>query len=91
MYAIAQANTNELQQVMGIGQATAARLKAALELARRLMEPEDARKRSINSPEDAAALLLPLMQHLEQEHLYVLLLNTRNQIWANRWRFTTVR
>ena len=35
---------------------------------------------TIQTPEDAAALLIPLMQDLEQEHLYVLILDTRNRI-----------
>jgi DNA repair protein RadC len=52
---------------------------AAIELGRRISiaSPED--RPRIQSPEDAANLLLYEMGSLEQEHLRVLLLNTRNE------------
>ena len=34
----------------------------------------------VGSPDDAAAILIPRMQHLEQEHLVVLILDTRNRL-----------
>lgn len=77
--ALSQAAPTELTSLPGIGPAKAASLKAALELARRLSAPE-AETITISSPEDAANLLIPRMGHLEQEHLVVLLLNTRNRL-----------
>ena len=80
LHAISQANVLELQQVSGVGTATAARLKAAVELGRRLLLPEDAQRLSIRCPSDAAAVLVPRMGHLEQEYVYVLALDSRNQL-----------
>jgi len=34
----------------------------------------------LGSPADAAAILLPRLQHLEQEHLFILILDTRNRL-----------
>ncbi|MCK4962100.1 MAG: DNA repair protein RadC [Anaerolineales bacterium] len=70
----------ELRSRRGIGPAKAAQLKAAVELGRRLgaAVPED--RPTIQSPSDAAALLLYEMGALEQEHLRVLLLDTRNRL-----------
>ena len=71
---------DELRQRRGVGPAKAAQVKAAVELGRRLAvaSPED--RPSIQSPEDAAGLLLYEMGALEQEHLRVLLLDTRNRL-----------
>ena len=74
-----KANVTELAQVHGIGQQTAVRIKAALALAIRLHEPTGERP-VINSPADAAALVQAEMSLLEQEHLRVLLLDTRNRL-----------
>jgi DNA repair protein RadC len=76
---IFKANVAEIAQVHGIGQQTAVRLKAALALAIRLHEPTGERP-VINSPADAAALVQYEMSLLEQEHLKVMLLDTRNRV-----------
>jgi len=79
LQAISNAAVRELTQIPGIGPAKAASIKAALALARRLTTlDEDAP--IIQSPEDAAALLMPRIGHLEKEHLVVLALNTRNRL-----------
>lgn len=74
-----QAHPAELAKVKGINQATAIRIKAALNLGLRLNLPNDERP-IINSPADAAALVQYEMALLEQEHLRVLLLDTRNHV-----------
>jgi len=77
--AISNAAVGELTQIPGIGPAKAASIKAALALGRRLTTlDEDAP--IIQSPEDAAALLMPRIGHLDKEHLVVLALNTRNRL-----------
>ena len=70
----------ELCNLRGIGPAKAAQLKAAIELGRRLSLGTSEEQPAINSPEDAAALVLYEMGALESEHLRVLLLNTRNKL-----------
>jgi DNA repair protein RadC len=77
---MARATSDEIQMVPGVGPTTAARLRAAFELGRRLALADDEDPRPIQSPEDAANLLMHRMQHLEQEHLMVLLLDTRNRL-----------
>jgi DNA repair protein RadC len=73
------AHPTELATVKGISQATAARIKAALNLGLRLNLPPDERP-AINSPADAAALVQYDMSLLEKEHLRVLLLDRRNRV-----------
>ena len=73
------AHPAELVMVKGISQATAARIKAALNLGLRLNIPSEERP-MINSPADAAALVQYEMSLLEKEHLRVLLLDRRNRV-----------
>ena len=70
----------ELCAQHGIGAAKAAQLKAAIELGRRLTLETPEQRPVINSPADAAALVQYEMCALEQEHLRVLLLDTRNHV-----------
>jgi DNA repair protein RadC len=64
----------------GIGEAKAAQIKAAIELGRRMAREPHEERITINSPADAAALVAYDMSALEQEHLSVILLDTRNQV-----------
>jgi DNA repair protein RadC len=77
---ISRATVHELTSICGIGHARAACLKAALELGQRRMNASEDNGLTIQSPEDAARLLMPRMQDLEQEHLFILLLDTRNRL-----------
>lgn len=71
---------SELRRQKGIGPARAAQVKAAIELGRRLAVATPDERPSIQSPDDAAALLMYEMSALEQEHLRVLILDTRNRL-----------
>jgi DNA repair protein RadC len=74
------ASISELCQVTGIGPARAIQIKAALELGRRsMLEHQDERYR-ITAPADAASLLLHEMNGLEQEHMVVITLDTKNRV-----------
>jgi DNA repair protein RadC len=77
---LARANLTELQREKGLGPAKACDLKAALELGRRLAaeHPED--RPSVASPQDVLNLMGTEMSLLEQEHLRVVLLDTRNRV-----------
>jgi DNA repair protein RadC len=75
-----RAPIEELIDQHGIGEAKAAQIKAAIELGRRLTLESPEEKPTINSPADAAALVQYEMSALEQEHLRVLLLDTRNHV-----------
>jgi DNA repair protein RadC len=76
---LAQAHVNEIACLKGVGSTTALRLKAALALGRKLLEPQEERP-EISSPAKAAAILMPRLAHLQQEYLVTLLLDTRNRV-----------
>jgi DNA repair protein RadC len=71
---------DELSGRHGIGGAKAAQLMAAVELGRRFAKAEVSARRSIGSPEDVAELLRYDIGGREQEHLVVVLLDTRNRL-----------
>jgi len=75
-----RAPIEELMNQRGVGPAKAAQLKAAIELGRRLTAEDPEQRPTINSPEDAAQLVRYEMSGLEEEHLKVLLLDTRNHV-----------
>jgi len=75
-----RASYAEVCDQFGIGPAKAAQIKAAIELGRRLAVETPAERHAIHSPKDAADLVRYEMSALEQEHLRVFLLNTRNQV-----------
>ncbi len=77
---VARANMPELQQQPGIGATTAARIKAAFELGRRLMIQPPSDRPQIRTPADAANLVMADMGLLEQEHLRTILLDTKNRV-----------
>jgi len=79
---VARANMSELQQQPGIGASTAARIKAAFELGRRLIVERPADRCQIRTPADAANLLMPEMGLLEQEQMRTILLDTKNRVIA---------
>ncbi len=55
-------------------------IQAALELGRRAVSLDPARRQQISSPRDVFNLVGPEMRALGQEHLRVLSLNTKNQV-----------
>lgn len=77
---LGQASISELCQVKGIGPAKAAEMKAALELGRRLLIASPEERPQVTTPADAANLLMSEMMFLEQEHLRLVLLDTRNRV-----------
>jgi len=76
---IYHAHVAEIASVYGVGQNTAVRIKAALSLGMKLQEPADEHT-TINSPADAAALVMHEMSLLQQEYLKVILLDRRNHV-----------
>ena len=75
-----RADFSDLCNQHGIGEAKAAQIKAAIELGHRLSIESPDERPSVNSPADAAALVAYEMSGLEQEHLRVILLDTRNRV-----------
>lgn len=77
---LARASVDELCRLPGCGPTKAVQVKAAIELGRRLIAQAPAELRQISTPADAAAMLMPEMALLEQEHLRVVLLNMKHHV-----------
>ena len=70
----------ELTSVPGIGEQTAARLAAAIELGRRIESGRAGERVQVCNPEDVAAVYGPLMRGLKTEVFKIVFLNTANVI-----------
>ncbi len=70
----------ELCGEKGLSEAKACQLLAALELGRRFVSLAPEERIIISTPQDAANLVTGEMGALDQEHLRVILLNTRNEV-----------
>jgi DNA repair protein RadC len=77
---LAHANPVDLLSTEGMSRLRLARLRAALELGRRMLTEPLQDRPQVRSPEDAAKLLIPEMAGLEQEQMRVLLMNSKNQV-----------
>jgi len=77
---LARAGFSELCGEKGIGVAKAAQLKAAMELGRRLLIASPEERLQVKSPADAANLMMIEMSMLEQEHMRLILLDSKNYI-----------
>ncbi len=78
---LATASVEELSQVKGIGQAKAAQIKAAFELANRLEGYSEAGdKPLIKTPEDAVMAVGGRLKGKKKEYFLALLLDTRNRL-----------
>lgn len=77
---LARKPISDLMQAKGIGETKAAQLKAALELGRRLLVAAPHERPLVKSPVDAANLLMAEMGTLEQEHMRVIVLDTKNRV-----------
>jgi DNA repair protein RadC len=77
---LARANPAELSAEKGLGPAKVTQVKAALELGRRMLIASPDERPQIRSPSDAANLVMSEMGLLEQEHLRVMLLDTKNRV-----------
>jgi DNA repair protein RadC len=74
-----KASVSELANQRGMGMAKAAQLKAAIELGRRLVREDPEQPVFLNSFQAAADLVKFEMAAFTQEHLWVLLADTRNR------------
>ena len=79
---LGQASFTELTDEKGVSEAKACQLLAALELGRRAVSLAREDKPLINHPRDIYNLLGAEMAGLDQEHIKVVLLNTRNEVMS---------
>lgn len=83
---LARLSMNELMsKYKGVGQAKAVSLAAAFELGRRNREQAEGNQRPvIKSSEDVRTLMAPLLEGLEYEEFWVLMLSRSNQVTYKR-------
>lgn len=72
------ASSGDLREALNAGVEPPAEVLALLDALAALLTPAD--RFGIRSPADAAAFMMVQLGHLDQEHLVVLCLNTRNRI-----------
>ena len=75
-----QATFEDMCRKRGLGPAKTAQIMAAIELGRRIKLEMIDEKAAIHSPGDAAALVEYEMSAFPQEHLWTILLDTRNRL-----------
>jgi DNA repair protein RadC len=75
---------DELSGTKGIGESKACKLKAALELGRRLAASSPEERVTVEGPDDVVRLLGVEMAALEQEQLRAVLLDTRHRVIRHR-------
>ncbi|MCD6303108.1 MAG: DNA repair protein RadC [Anaerolineae bacterium] len=80
LYALARTSIQEICQVPGIGPAKASQIQAALELGRRLVLAGDGSRMQIRDATDASILLMAEIGAEPQEHLCVILLDTKHYV-----------
>ncbi len=79
-HGLLRASFEDVQRWHGMGEAKTAQLKAALEIGRRLALINHEDRVQIKSPGDVARLMQIEMSHLEQEHLRVICVDTKNRV-----------
>ncbi|WP_422877898.1 RadC family protein [Ktedonosporobacter rubrisoli] len=75
-----RADFHELCTEYGLGTAKTAQLKAALEIGKRLALELPEQRYQITSADDAARLVRLELMHLDHEEMYILILDTKNQL-----------
>jgi len=79
---IVDSSVEKLASIKGIGIAKAVKLKAAVELGRRMMLSTGSDSFTITSPEDVINLMMDEMRYLTKEHFKVIMLNVKNKVIA---------
>lgn len=80
LHAVLEAPAEELRAFPGMGPVKVQMIQAALELGRRLQQETSDRIDVINTPEDAVAVMKPLVHGLQVEKFWILILDARNQL-----------
>lgn len=76
---------DDLQQVPGIGRVKSIQIKAIAELSKRISKYNAEAKLKISSPGSIATLYMEEMRYLQQEHLKIVFLDTKNQIITDKF------
>lgn len=73
----------ELMKFKGIGMVKAIQIKCIAELSRRIHREQYTIKPELCSPENIANYYMEDLRHLETEHLYLVMLNTKHRLLGN--------
>jgi DNA repair protein RadC len=77
---LAAASTERLCRVSGMGVARACRVRAAIELGRRVLKASRGERKTVKCPADAAGVVMEDMMNLDREHFRVILLDSKNSV-----------
>lgn len=80
LYYLKTVSLEELMALSGIGKTKAIELKAAIELGTRIAQAPQLKAGQITSSRQVGEMMLAEMSDLQQEHVVVLYLNTKNEI-----------
>ncbi|MCP4164558.1 MAG: JAB domain-containing protein [Chloroflexi bacterium] len=80
--AMAQASMEDLCSHHGVGEAKASQILAAIELGRRIILAAPETRPQVRSANDVAQLLMAELAYADQEHVKVVLIDTRNYVIA---------
>lgn len=75
----------DLQQISGIGRVKSIQIKAVAELSKRISKHNAVTKVKITSPSSIASIYMEEMRYLQQEHLKIVFLDTKNQIISDKF------
>ena len=81
---ISQLTVNQLAKYEGIGKVKAVTVLAAIELGKRRSLQDWGNRIVIKTPQDAVAILQPMLSDLDHEEIWILLLNNGNQVIERR-------
>ncbi|RPA63640.1 JAB domain-containing protein [Aerococcus agrisoli] len=79
-YDLRTASFHDLIQVAGVGPAKAVEIQAAIEFGRRLYQTNQEKQGVIMSTKDAGDYCIEKLKDLQQENVFAIYLNTKNQI-----------
>jgi DNA repair protein RadC len=77
---LAGASVEKLSKTSGVGFARACRIKAAVELGKRVVKTARGDRKAVRCPADAAGLVMEDMKNLDREHFRVILLDSKNAV-----------
>jgi DNA repair protein RadC len=83
LHSIAQASVAEICKIKGIGEAKAVQIKAAIELGKRLYDPDyrpEGPGKPVQTPEEAYKSMQSKLSGKKKEYFYILCLNTRGRV-----------
>ncbi|MEW5932154.1 MAG: DNA repair protein RadC [Bacillota bacterium] len=80
LYGLASLPAGDLVRRRGMGPAKVARLRATVELARRMWAEQRGPRPVVRNAGDLAAVVIPKLRYLDREHLLVVMLDASNRV-----------